>query len=70
MSTLKRTQENFPKMKVRGKRRKLERIAAMRYARFNLAMLMLGESFNGMGMAFSVASQVFEQFKEANKIDR
>lgn len=70
LSTLKRTRDNFPKMKVRGKRRKLERIAAARYARFGLAMVMLGQSMNQMGMVVRITNEALDQFMEANRMDK
>lgn len=74
MSNLKRTRANFPKMKVRGARRKwemkLESIAKARIERFNLAMRLLGIAAEEAGVRFRVLGETLEQLREANRIDK
>lgn len=73
MSNLKRTRANFPKMKVRGAKRKwevkLDRLIELRHARFELAMRVLASQFGPLGMKVNVTDEAIEQFKEANKRD-
>lgn len=75
MSNLKRTADNFPKMKVRGKARRkrnairrLEYLIEARTQRFDKAMAILGGLFGQVGMNVTVTDEAIQDFKKANEL--